>query len=119
MQAHVVAISPKVASLVSRVLVDDNQHVNKGDLLVELDPRDFETRLAQAKANLGAVVAQHRGGAINTRVVETTSGAGVAQAEASLQAAEQQAASARSQEAAARAKVAAADVQRYAAGATR
>lgn len=121
-QAHVVAISPKVANYVSRVHIDDNQHVSKGDLLVELDPRDFEARLAQARANLAAAVAQHRGAAINTRVVETTSGAGVVQAEASLQAAERQAASARSQEAAARAKVAAAgaeatraaaDVQRY------
>src|SRR5262245_19931999 len=54
-QAHIVAISPKVASYVSRVYVDDNQHVSKGDLLVELDPRDFEVRLAQAGANLAAV----------------------------------------------------------------
>jgi len=35
--AHVVAIAPKVASYVGAVHVDDNQHVNKGDLLVELD----------------------------------------------------------------------------------
>jgi membrane fusion protein, multidrug efflux system len=110
-QAHVVAIGPKVANYVSRVLIDDNEHVSKGDLLVELDPRDFEARLAQARANLAAAVAQHRGAAINTRVVETTSGAGVAQAEASLQAAERQVASARSQEAAARAKVAAAEAE--------
>ena len=79
------------------------QHVSKGDLLVELDPRDFEVRLTQARANLAAAVAQHRGASINSRLVETTSGAGVAQAEASLQAAKRQAASARSQEAAARA----------------
>lgn len=121
-QAHVVGISPKVANYVSRVHVDDNWHVNKGDLLVELDPRDFEARLAQARANLAAAVAQHRGAAINTRVVETTSGAGVSQAEASLQTARRQVEGARSQEAAARAKVvaaeaeatrAAADVERY------
>ena len=53
------------------------QHVGKGDLLVELDPRDFEARLAQATANLAAAVAQHRGAALNTRVAEMTSGAGV------------------------------------------
>ena len=53
-QAHVVTVSPKVASYVSRVHVDDNTHVKRGDLLVELDPRDYEARLAQANANLEA-----------------------------------------------------------------
>jgi len=110
-QAHVVAISPKVPSYVSRVYIDDNQHVSKGDLLVELDRRDFEVRVAQARANLAAVVAQHRGAGINTRVVETTSQAGVAQAEASLQAAERQVASARNQEAGARARIVAAEAE--------
>ena len=51
---HVVAISPKVASYVAQVPIDDNWHVNRGDLLVELDPRDFEARLAQARGNLAA-----------------------------------------------------------------
>jgi len=53
-QANVVAVSPKVASHVARVQIDDNQHVERGDLLVELDPRDYQTRLAQAQANLAA-----------------------------------------------------------------
>src|SRR5215813_2694565 len=121
-QAHVGVIIPKMASQASRVYIDYNQHVNKGDLLVELDPQDFEVRLAQASANLAAVVAEHRGADINTRVVQTTSEAGVVEAEASLEAAERQVASAQSQEAEAQAKVAvaeaeatraAADVERY------
>jgi membrane fusion protein (multidrug efflux system) len=53
-EGHVVAISPKVASNVTRTLVDDNSRVKAGDLLVELDPRDFEARLAQARGNLTA-----------------------------------------------------------------
>jgi membrane fusion protein (multidrug efflux system) len=53
-EGHVVAISPKVASNVARVLIDDNSRVKAGDLLVELDPRDFEARLAQARGNLAA-----------------------------------------------------------------
>lgn len=55
---HVVAISPKVASYVGRVHIDDNQRVQAGDLLVELDPRDFEAKLAQARANLAAAEAE-------------------------------------------------------------
>src|SRR5262249_7195330 len=48
----VIQISPKVSGHVMKLYVTDNQRVKKGDLLVELDPRDFQTRLDQAKANL-------------------------------------------------------------------
>jgi len=54
----IVGVSPKVASNVARVYVDDNTHVKAGDLLVELDPRDFEARLAQARGNLAAAQAE-------------------------------------------------------------
>src|SRR5438128_2192713 len=55
---HIVGMSPKVASNVARVYVDDNTHVKAGALLVELDPRDFEARLAQARGNLAAAQAE-------------------------------------------------------------
>jgi membrane fusion protein (multidrug efflux system) len=121
-EAHVVAISPKVASYVGRVHIDDNQHVNQGDLLVELDPRDFEAHLAQARANLAAALAQHQGAATNVRVVSTTASAAVRRAEAGVQAAQRQIAAARSRLGQARAQVtgaeaeatrAAADARRY------
>jgi membrane fusion protein, multidrug efflux system len=50
--AHFVSVAPKVAGRVAVVNVDDNQLVKKGDVLVEIDPRDFEAALAQARANL-------------------------------------------------------------------
>ena len=49
---HFVSVAPKIAGRVSVVHVDDNQLVKKGDVLVEIDPRDFQVALAQAKANL-------------------------------------------------------------------
>jgi membrane fusion protein (multidrug efflux system) len=49
---HFVSVAPKIAGRVAVVHVDDNQLVKKGDLLVEIDPRDFQVALAQAKANL-------------------------------------------------------------------
>jgi membrane fusion protein (multidrug efflux system) len=49
---HFVSVAPKIAGRVAVVQVDDNQLVKKGDLLVEIDPRDFQVALAQAKANL-------------------------------------------------------------------
>ena len=57
-EAHVVTVSPRVASYVSRLHIDDNVHVDAGALLVELDPRDFEARLNQARANLAAAQAE-------------------------------------------------------------
>jgi membrane fusion protein (multidrug efflux system) len=106
--SHTTAIAPKVASYVSRVYIDDNWHVKQGDLLVELDARDFEARLAQAQANLAAASAQHRSAEINVKVIQTTSGAGVDQAEAGVQAAERQVDEAHSRLEQARAQVAAA-----------
>jgi len=105
---HVTAISPKVASYVSRVLIDDNFHVKKGDLLVELDARDFEARLAQAQANLAAANARHQSAQINVRVVSTTAGAAIDQAEAGVQAAQRQVEEGHSRLEQARAQVAAA-----------
>jgi membrane fusion protein (multidrug efflux system) len=49
---HFVSVAPKIAGRVAVVHVDDNQLVKKGDLLVEIDPRDFQVARAQAKANL-------------------------------------------------------------------
>jgi membrane fusion protein (multidrug efflux system) len=49
---HFVSAAPKIAGRVTEVHVDDNQLVKKGDVLVEIDPRDFQVALVQAKANL-------------------------------------------------------------------
>ncbi len=108
---HVVAISAKVASYVSRVHIDDNWHVNKGDLLVELDPRDFEARLAQARANVAAPTARHQAAVINVQVVDTTSSGSLDQAEAGVQAAQRQVDASRSRQEQARAQVVAAEAE--------
>ena len=49
---HFVSVAPKIAGRVAVVHVDDNQLVKRGDILVEIDPRDFQVAMAQAKANL-------------------------------------------------------------------
>ncbi len=49
---HITPIAPKVQAFVSRVLVEDNQHVKPGDTLVVLDDRDLLVKLAQAQADL-------------------------------------------------------------------
>ena len=57
-EAHVMQVSPKISEKVLRVHVDDNQLVKRGDLLVELDPRDTEALVKQAKANLDSAAAK-------------------------------------------------------------
>ena len=49
---NVVAISSRVAGHVSAVLVEDEQMVKKGDVLVKLDPKDFEIAVERARADL-------------------------------------------------------------------
>src|SRR5713226_6725322 len=49
---HLYPISARVSGYVMRVDVDDNQRVEKGAVLVEIDPKDYEVAVAQAQANL-------------------------------------------------------------------
>jgi membrane fusion protein (multidrug efflux system) len=51
-------ISPRVAGPVIKLLITDNQEVKAGDLLVEIDPSDYETAVAQAQADLAAAESQ-------------------------------------------------------------
>ncbi|ORM65602.1 HlyD family secretion protein [Pantoea rwandensis] len=57
-ESNAVTIAPKAAGYVVKLLVNDNQRVKKGDLLVEIDPRDNTAQRAQAQAQLGLAKAQ-------------------------------------------------------------
>ena len=55
---HTHMVSPRVQGLVLERWVDDNQQVKAGDLLIKLDPRDYEVALERAQASLGQSEAQ-------------------------------------------------------------
>lgn len=57
LDTHIVTIAPRVAGQVQHVSVQDNQLVRKGDVLLELDPRDLESALEQKRANVKAAQA--------------------------------------------------------------
>jgi membrane fusion protein (multidrug efflux system) len=84
---YVTLISPRVPGQVTRLAVTDNQEVKSGDVLVEIDPRDYETSLSQAKADLAAANSQ----ANQSRAQVKVSEAKVAQAQAAVTAAEAEA----------------------------
>jgi membrane fusion protein, multidrug efflux system len=88
---HITQIAARVGGTVTRVLVTNNQAVKAGDVLVEIDPRDYQIAVERAKAELAD--AQSTASAARTGVpiarVETRSGistasGGVQQAEATV-----------------------------------
>ncbi|WP_308910813.1 HlyD family secretion protein [Pseudokordiimonas caeni] len=50
-------IAPRVRGFISKVLVEENRPVKAGDPLFEIDPEEFEARLADARANVGDAIA--------------------------------------------------------------
>lgn len=56
--AHIVRLAPQVSGRITQVLVDDNQVVEPGQLLVVIDDADSKTRVAQAIAQKAQAQAQ-------------------------------------------------------------
>ncbi|HWF87565.1 MAG TPA: HlyD family secretion protein [Pyrinomonadaceae bacterium] len=82
---HVIQVSPKVSGYVAKIYVSDNQQVKEGDLLAELDARDYEVKLQQAKAALDAGLAKENEAKSNVSLTRATSAATVQQARAAVQ----------------------------------
>jgi len=112
-ESHVANVAPRVQGQVLHVLVHDNQAVNAGDVLVELDDRDASAQNHAAKADLESaeatlaavnaqlVLAQHsvdaglrqaKGGVTQAFALSGSSKAQIDQARADLVAAESRAA---------------------------
>lgn len=81
---HIIQVSPKVSGYVAKVYVNDNQQVKAGDLIVELDARDYEVRLQQAKAALEAGLAKENEARTNVALTRASSNADVQQAAATV-----------------------------------
>ena len=107
-EANIVQISPHVGGYVIRVLVNDNQWVKPGDVLAEIDPKDYELRVQQAEAALAASQARHGAAHQDVSVVSTTSQALIEQAQGALESAR-----ALRTQAQAQARLAHADAVRY------
>ncbi|MGB7761994.1 MAG: HlyD family secretion protein [Bryobacteraceae bacterium] len=88
---HVSAIAPKISGSVLDVLVKDNQPVKAGDVLVRIDPRDYQARVDQAKAALAEQESKLRAAQVGvpltdltTESYQTSASAGVGDAHAEL-----------------------------------
>ena len=87
-EGHVHEISPRVAGNIQKVLVDDNQLVKAGQLLVEMDPRDFEVAVELQKAELASARATAASAKTNVRVTEKNSASNIDQSKAFVTVAE-------------------------------
>jgi membrane fusion protein, multidrug efflux system len=54
---HLYPVSARISGYVVKVNVNDNQWVQQGDVLVEIDPKDYEVAVAQAQASLASAEA--------------------------------------------------------------
>ena len=55
---HIIGIAPKVAGEVLAVHVEDNQLVKEGDPILEIDPRDYQAKVAEHRGKVAATEAE-------------------------------------------------------------
>jgi membrane fusion protein (multidrug efflux system) len=73
-EGHLDATSPRISGTVVNInpRVEDNQVVEAGTLLLELDPRDFEADLEHAKANLNTRNAEAQSAQVSIPIVDAS-----------------------------------------------
>ncbi|HVJ09331.1 MAG TPA: HlyD family secretion protein [Acidisarcina sp.] len=120
---HLVQISSRISGQIVKVNVEENQYVEAGTVVAEIDPRDFEVAVKQNDANLQAAEASSQAAQVNVPIIGVNTGstltsagadvrstsAGVIQAQRQLEAAH-----ARVEQARANNEKAQLDLKRYA-----
>jgi membrane fusion protein (multidrug efflux system) len=81
---HIIPVSSKIYGKISEVLIDDNQQVKAGQVLVRIDPRDFQVKLDQERAALTVAQSQSQGANAGVPLTRDTTTSDVSSAEAQL-----------------------------------
>jgi membrane fusion protein (multidrug efflux system) len=85
-EGPITPVSAKVGGHVVEMLVRDNQSVKRGELLVRVDPRDYQARLEQARAAVAVAEANVRAARSELPLARDASRAQVTETRASLEA---------------------------------
>ena len=85
---HIIPVSSKIYGNVVEVLVQDNQAVKQGQVLVRLDPRDYQAKVNQASAAVGVAQSQARGASVGVPLTRETTLSGTSSAEEQVKAAQ-------------------------------
>lgn len=81
---HINSVSPRVSGHVLKLNVDDNQYVQAGQVLVEIDPTDYEVAVERAKADYADAVAAAEGARVNVPITSISTTGQVSTAEADV-----------------------------------
>lgn len=106
---HINSVSARITGHVISLNVDDNQYVEKGTVLVEIDPTDYQVAVEQAKADYADAQAQSSASDINVPITDVNTSSQVVSARAGVATAKAGVAAARQQFEAAKAQVLEAD----------
>ena len=106
---HLNSISARVSGHVAKLLVQDNQYVQAGMPLVEIDPRDYQVALDHAKADYADAVALSQAAQVNIPITSVSTSSQVTAAEADVENAQAGIAAATQQSEAAKAQLAEAE----------
>jgi membrane fusion protein (multidrug efflux system) len=85
---HLNPVSARVSGHVVKLLVDDNQFVQAGAPLAQIDPRDYEVLVARAKGDYDNAVAAARAAGVNVPITSTSSNSQLASAAAETESAQ-------------------------------
>jgi membrane fusion protein (multidrug efflux system) len=83
-EADVVPIAARVNGQIAKRLIEDNQRVKKGEVLVQIDDADFAARVKQSEAELETTRAQAAAADAQVQVVEASAKGGLQTARASF-----------------------------------
>ncbi|MGB2636666.1 MAG: biotin/lipoyl-binding protein, partial [Candidatus Acidiferrum sp.] len=81
---HITPIASKIYGRVQEVLVLDNQSVKAGQVLVKIDPRDYQAAVDQAKASLALAEDEARSAGVDVPRTSETTLSGTSNADAQL-----------------------------------
>ena len=106
---HLIQISPRITGQVAKVDVEENQVVKAGDVIAELDPRDYQVAVENAQAAMASAQAAAAAAQVNVPITSVNTGSNLRSAESDVSGAHASVEQAEKQLEAAQARVAQAD----------
>jgi membrane fusion protein (multidrug efflux system) len=103
---HLIQVSARIAGHIKSVEVKENEEVDKGTVIAELDPSDYQVAVERAQAALASAEAAAAAANVHVPITTVNTGSNLASANADVAAAQAGLAQAQQQAAAARARVA-------------
>ncbi|MGB6687946.1 MAG: HlyD family secretion protein [Terracidiphilus sp.] len=81
---HLIQVSARIAGQVIKVDVNENQQVNGGDEIAQLDPRDFQVAVENAQAALATAIANAAVAKVTVPLITVNTGSNLRSADADL-----------------------------------